>query len=857
MRTLLLLLAGASAAVANVSALARDDDARRPRLLRIESQGLNGALNEWARQTGYEVMCPLREDIVAPAVKGQFSPEEALKQLLRGTPLTYQWVDARQVAVSEASKAAPPAPTARPRKLPAEQRLPPREVAEFEVVTVTGSNIRGANDSASPLTVYESREIDARAHGSIPVSLEQLTQNFGGGASQNTVLSLAGGTSNNQADLIGVNLRGLGNDTTLVLLNGRRLPSGNVSGNVIDISALPLSVLERVEIVPDSASAIYGSDAIAGVVNFILRDDFDGAETRVRHGFVADGDSTETQLAQTVGYRAADGSALASYEYSYRTSLDAADRDYTAQVAQPITLLPQQARSSFFLSVQQQVTEKVRIVADALYLHRASERDLSAACMCAQVRPTHIDTRVGTVGATVDLPVDLRVELTFSDAVSNTRQRTMQDAELVTDNRVSSGIRSVEARLTGSLGSLPGGRIHHAIGAQAREETFAAADVLAGTRFSPSRRLMAAYLELWAPLIGPADAGSTRSRLALSMSGRAERYNDFGTTFNPRVGAVWAPGEALRLRGTYATAFKAPLLNDLNPQPLFPTAVALADPQTGGTTATLFVFGGNPLLEPETATTWTVGFDWEPGNWHISATYYDIAITDRIVDPSSYVNPADALAYENILGPAVVQRAPPDHRVQAIVATPGFRDFSGDLAGIGALVDSRMHNLAAIDTRGWDFSVSYSADLRSIAIRAGIEATHILAFTSHLADAAAKFEQLNTPYNPNDLKARAHFSLTRGGLSFAAYLNHIGSYRDTRSGVATAVSSWTTADVTLGYDRTAGNGLLSDISMTVGIRNVQNKDPPRVLNSGVPLHFDGANANAFGRFFSFQFAKRW
>lgn len=127
-----------------------------------------------------------------------------------------------------------------------------------------------------------------------------------------------------------MNLRGLGADATLVLVNGRRMAGSGLRGDFADVSALPTAAVERVDVLLDGASALYGSDAVGGVVNVILRRDFDGAETRARVG-VASGDAArETQLAQTLGKTWDTGHVLVSYEYYQRDALAAAKRDYAA-----------------------------------------------------------------------------------------------------------------------------------------------------------------------------------------------------------------------------------------------------------------------------------------------------------------------------------------------------------------------------------------------------------------------------------------------------------------------------------------------------------------------------------------------
>ena len=93
-------------------------------------------------------------------------------------------------------------------------------------------------------------------------------------------------------------LRGLGVAATLVLVNGHRQPLSGLNGEFVDVSNIPLAAVDRIEIVPDGASAAYGSDAIAGVVNIIMKDDFQGAETQVRYGGTPGGrdDITASQL---------------------------------------------------------------------------------------------------------------------------------------------------------------------------------------------------------------------------------------------------------------------------------------------------------------------------------------------------------------------------------------------------------------------------------------------------------------------------------------------------------------------------------------------------------------------------------
>ena len=102
-----------------------------------------------------------------------------------------------------------------------------------------------------------------------------------------------------------------------------------MNGDFVDVSNIPTAAIERIEILPDGASALYGSDAIAGVVNIILRDDFQGAETQVKYGGTPGG-RDETVVSQLLGTHWDSGKAMLVYEYSDGTPLDASARGYAA-----------------------------------------------------------------------------------------------------------------------------------------------------------------------------------------------------------------------------------------------------------------------------------------------------------------------------------------------------------------------------------------------------------------------------------------------------------------------------------------------------------------------------------------------
>jgi len=155
-------------------------------------------------------------------------------------------------------------------------------VQKVEKVEVTGSSIKRVNQNALPLQVITADEI--RNSGSQTAedllnSLGENSANVDNSVSRNSVFGadqdrLTGGSSF-------ANLRGLGPTGTLVLLNGRRVSTHGMSGGAVDLNAIPIEAVERVEVLKDGASAIYGTDAIGGVINFILKKNYQGAALRV------------------------------------------------------------------------------------------------------------------------------------------------------------------------------------------------------------------------------------------------------------------------------------------------------------------------------------------------------------------------------------------------------------------------------------------------------------------------------------------------------------------------------------------------------------------------------------------------
>jgi iron complex outermembrane recepter protein len=209
----------------------------------------------------------------------------------------------------------------------AQDRGLPPGTAEVGRVIVTGSNIPTAQEESSlPVTIYTADWLQKSGANAPVEGLRQLPSFVGNAATENN--------SNGGTGAASINLRGLGPENVLVLINGRRAFLGSGLDGV-DVNLIPLSGLQRVEVLKDGASSIYGSDAVAGVVNFIMWDDthdngplFEGAEFEVRYGNTTDRDASVRQAWIRGGVTGMDGKVaiFASAEYYDRAGIYARDR---------------------------------------------------------------------------------------------------------------------------------------------------------------------------------------------------------------------------------------------------------------------------------------------------------------------------------------------------------------------------------------------------------------------------------------------------------------------------------------------------------------------------------------------------
>ena len=289
------------------------------------------------------------------------------------------------------------------------------EGAAADEIIVTGSSLRGVAPVGSNLTTVGREELAATSVQTVQQVLKAVPSVVG--------LQSAGQGGYGSFDGAGTNaptIHGLGasaSNSTLVLLNGHRLPVSGVNHVLADPNIIAPLALERVEVLADGASSVYGSDAVAGVINFITRRNVNGLEATIQKGF---GDNYGTFNAGALWGKTWDtGSFLVSYNYSDRDSLAARDRSYTRanQTARggrnftpnrcspasitaggltyytPYTaagtvagdcdpsaywdLIPSEKRHSVFASVQQEVGDRLKVTADFVYSNRKNVQNVT------------------------------------------------------------------------------------------------------------------------------------------------------------------------------------------------------------------------------------------------------------------------------------------------------------------------------------------------------------------------------------------------------------------------------------------------------------------------------------------------
>ncbi|MBM0108652.1 TonB-dependent receptor [Steroidobacter sp. S1-65] len=279
------------------------DEATPPQIytFNIPRSSLVSAIQQFSEQTGIQVTAnfgsPEEQEQPVEEILGDFAARDALQRLLAGTKLTAKWEGNGTVHIYPRSS--------------------PRSWDGVNRVVVTGSRLTWDVEGPEPVRVYDRDEIDRYGVSSLPGLAGYLTQQ-----------PYSFGEWGQQSGAQHFQMRGLGVDTTLVLINGRRAPPSatSVTLNAFDLNTIPLTAVDRIEIMSDSASAIYGADAIGGVVNIIMKKDVPTPEVFFHYGD-AEGGARERRAATSFGISGERFKSAFTIDYLERGMLVGAERE--------------------------------------------------------------------------------------------------------------------------------------------------------------------------------------------------------------------------------------------------------------------------------------------------------------------------------------------------------------------------------------------------------------------------------------------------------------------------------------------------------------------------------------------------
>jgi iron complex outermembrane receptor protein len=812
----------------------------------IPSQDLGAALRTFAREAHQQISFngAAVSGKQSPALSGAYSADDALRQLLSGSGLDYRlapsgvWIVGPSGAAGGANEAVAPPPAG-------------ESTATVEAVVVTGTNIRGGV-TASPVVTYDRKAIEQSGYIDTASFINALPQNWAGATSNAGLITRVDARSDAQVGENGANLHGLGPRATLTLIDGHRMAPADF-GAFTDLNVIPLNAIERVDVLTDGASALYGSDAVAGVVNFVLRKRMNGAETVVDVGGVTDGGMRQSRFAQSMGLNWTGGSAIVAYDYNDETALRGYSRSYTPPPARSSDFAPRQFIHNLFGHVSQSVNEKLDVYATGVATHRTT--DVTSVAFGGE--HTDVDEVMALAGARYQFNPRWDVDFSVSSAGYHQRYIEFLTIGPPPDTTSNTETTDAEALINGRVVTLPAGDLKVALGGDLRRETYGVRNNRSGGKSHDARDVGAVFTEVNLPVFSSANARPLLQELTFTAAGRWEHYSDFGATANPKFGVRWKPGHELLLRATGGTSYNAPTLREVKSQNseqsvVFPEADPTLPP--GGTTNVLIIAGVAPNLGPERAHTKTIGADYEP-DWakglKLSATWYQTRYSDKIGNPpgtpfAALTNPL--YAGETIRNPTVAQ-------INAAIAGTQYIPFF-PLYSAGAIVFGQERNLASEVVEGWDLAANYNHALGAGTLTLAFDGGYISSFKVQLTPGLTPTDVSNTAYNPAKWKTRSTASWAWRQWSFAGTLNTISSYTDNLVPAPyPRVKAYDTVDGQISYRFDTTMQPLSGVTLAVSIIDLFDTQAP--AEAGSPSGFDPTNASPLGRVWTVSLRKRW
>jgi len=846
-----------------LSAAAAGEITRHSVFLDIPALPVCDALHELRWQANAKVIYE-RSDCgasKAPKIFGTFSVAQALQTLLRNTQLRYEVLEDGAIGIFPTTPGS--AETEKPHGSPAPRPRPPAQnpidsgTSQQEVV-ITGSHIHD-NETVSPVKIYTRRTLEDAGVGSLAAFLPMILQDLRSNSKSTYVF----GDGQNGAHGTSFNLLGLGEPGTLVLLDGRRV-AASALGNFVDVSLIPFAVIDRIEVLTGAAAAVYGGDSVAGVVNIILRREFEGLETNVGQAWPDHSGASQFWAAQTAGNSWTGGHVVASLSYSSDKPLLSTERPYSNTPGYDLT--PGLTDYSGYLFVDQMLSPNFSVDVDGLYTHRATVNHIDYLLNGTQVGPygqngvTHQYSFAPALNwtwgsgwhgvAEFSISANRFTELTTyaADAMPSVAPySTMSDAR----------VRTADVRVDGPFAQLPGGDAKLAVGAGGRWEDYHSVGSSTPGFASGSfdRRVRAGYGELNLPVVGARNSMPALRKLDFDLAVRAERYSDAGFTANPRVGFTWQPIEHLSIRSTYGTSFATARFADT--LTAYNAMFVLRTPSStcaSGSCLLVEEFGANSSYRPERSRSYNVGVDWAPeypAGLQLGADFYSISYLDQISSPPNVETLLTHSAnFAGLVVPDPNLRYISNVLARGAMYPQGVSNLAGsyDPSAVDFYIDGRTRNLAQTFAKGIDFHMLYSVSSRYAAWTLELLGSRVLKLENRASPDAPGVSVIDTFAHPLARRYEGRVRVQFSNIAIQLQANYAGRYTNTLVSPPTPVSGWTTLDAMLVAPLDGiFTGWGTRARLELNVKNLLNRDPPYVETPQVPDGYDPVNADALGR----------
>jgi outer membrane receptor protein involved in Fe transport len=625
----------------------------------------------------------------------------------------------------------------------------------IEELLVTGSRIaRNEVFETAPVAVYDRDDIAMSNATTLNEFLRDLSIVPAGTVDDTFTQGFAPASA-------GINLRGMGVSRTLVLLDGRRMSvfpfAQEGSESFVDINLIPLGSIDRIEVLKDGASALYGADAVTGVVNIVTRRYEEGLNLSARYGQTGEGDGEEALASLNWGILGQRGRASLGLDVFDRSRVDASDRSLTASangpiddrsgagspgsvirpavapfpVAEPrcpaenivsiggpatlcsfdfapfVTLIPETQRIGAHASGEFDLSPSVLAFARAVFSRSESERALAPAPISDLlfVDPTNpnniypgepvlviyrfvelgprvdefetnaLNAIVGVSGEIGEWQWESAISASIIDSSVTgingyATQADMQAAvdagtlnpfgdspsfdatsvSVTTRRDGEARLYGFDTRANGDLHAMTHGMLQAAVGIELRSEEFSdffdpltesgVVMGIGGTSGEGDRDVVASYGELLVPVLPGVE---------LQVAARLDHYSDFGSTFNPKLGAAWRPSENLLVRANLGTGFKAPALHELYSRDIVSFS-SIFDPVTASVEEVQTTASGNADLDAEETRNYGLGVVWDANDtWQVGLDYWWIRNDNAVTSNAQYYVDNEALFPANIV----------------------------------------------------------------------------------------------------------------------------------------------------------------------------------------------------------------